>query len=84
MTSAIETGTVTTIRVELAESAQGFEVRILDDRASGSSVASPTMSDRAALAGGRCRMHEGPDGATVELWLPLRAPLAGQTPPRPS
>jgi signal transduction histidine kinase len=84
VTSAIETGTVTTIHVELAEAGQGFEVRIGDDRAPGTPVTSPTMRDRAGLAGGRCSMNSGAHGATVELWLPLRAPLAGETPLRPS
>lgn len=84
VTSAIETGTVTTIHVELAEAGQGFEVRIGDDRAPGTPVTSSTMRDRAGMAGGRCSMNSGAHGATVELWLPLRAPLAGETPLRPS
>jgi PAS domain S-box-containing protein len=84
VTSAIDTGTVTSIHVEIAETDEGFEIRIVDDRAPGSSVTSPTMEDRAGLAGGRCSMHDGPRGATLELWLPLRAPLPGETPPRPS
>jgi signal transduction histidine kinase len=84
VTSAIDTGTVTSINVEIAETDEGFEIRIVDDRAPGSSVTSPTMQDRAGLAGGRCSMHGGPRGATLELWLPLRAPLAGETPSRPS
>jgi PAS domain S-box-containing protein len=83
-TSAIETGTVTSIRVALAESGQGFEVRIADDRAEGSPVMSSMMRDRAGLAGGRCSMRTDAHGAAVELWLPLRAPLAGETPLRPS
>jgi hypothetical protein len=28
-------------------------------------------------------MVDGPEGSTVELWLPLRAPLGGKTPLRP-
>jgi signal transduction histidine kinase len=84
VTSAIDTGTVTSIHVDLAEMGEGFEIRIVDDRAPGSSVTSPTMRDRAGLAGGRCSMHDGARGATLELWLPLRAPLAGETPLLPS
>jgi PAS domain S-box-containing protein len=84
VTSAIDTGTVTSIHVDLAEMGEGFEIRIVDDRAPGSSVTSPTMRDRAGLAGGRCSMQDGARGATLELWLPLRAPLAGGTPLPPS
>ena len=84
VTGALETGTVTNIRVDLAEAGLGFEVRIVDDRAPGSPVTPSTMRDRAGLAGGRCSMHTGAGGATVELWLPLRAPLVGETPARPS
>lgn len=82
--TAVETGTVTSIRVELAEATQGFEVRIVDDRAPGGADAPSTIRDRAGLAGGRCTMHEETGGATTELWLPLRAPVAGETPIRPS
>jgi PAS domain S-box-containing protein len=83
VSSAMETGTVTQIHVELTEAGEGFEVRIGDDRAPGARVTPSTMRDRAALAGGRCSMRSGPDGATVELWLPLRAPAAGEALPHP-
>jgi PAS domain S-box-containing protein len=80
VTSAVDTGTVTSIHVDLGEVSGGFEIRIVDDRDPGSSVTSPTIRDRAVLAGGRCSIHEDAQGAALELWLPLRAPLAGETP----
>ena len=84
VTSAIEAGTVTRIEVELTEMGDGFQIRIADDGATANRTTSPTMRDRAGLAGGRCSIHEEAGGVTTELWLPLRAPLAGQTPIRPS
>jgi signal transduction histidine kinase len=80
VTSAVDTGTVTSIHVYLGEVRGGFEIRIVDDRDPGSSVTSPTIRDRAVLAGGRCSIHEDAQGAALELWLPLRAPLAGEAP----
>jgi PAS domain S-box-containing protein len=73
-----------TLRVELEDQGDGFCVRIVDDGASWTTVGPRTMQDRAGLAGGRCRLFDGDGGATVELWLPLRAPVAGQHPLRRS
>ncbi len=81
--SAVETRRANTILVDLKDDGDGFSVRIVDDGASWRTVRSSTMGDRAGLAGGRCRSFDGPDGATVELWLPSVAPLAGGTPLRP-
>ena len=81
--SAVETRRANTILVDLDDEGAGFSVRIVDDGASWRTVRSSTMGDRAGLAGGRCRSFDGPDGATVELWLPSVAPLAGGTPLRP-
>jgi signal transduction histidine kinase len=72
------------LRVELEDEDDGFCVRIVDDGASWATVGPRTMQDRAGLAGGRCRLFDGDAGATVELWLPLRAPVAGQHPLRRS
>jgi signal transduction histidine kinase len=83
VTSGMETRTVTQIHVELTEAGEGFEVRIGDDRAPGARVTPSTMRDRAGLAGGRCSIQSGPDGATAELWLPLRAPAPGEARPHP-
>ena len=83
-TSAIETGTVTRIEVDLTEMGDGFQIRIADDGATANRTTSPTMRDRAGLAGGRCSIREEAGGAMTELWLPLHAPLAGETPIRPS
>ena len=66
------------LTVELEDADDGFTVRIVDDGASWTTVGPSTMRDRAGLAGGRCRLFDGQDGATVELWLPLRAPVAGE------
>jgi signal transduction histidine kinase len=76
--SALEDRSAGVLRVELEDQDDGFCVRIVDDGASWTTVGSPTMQDRAGLAGGRCRLFDGTGGATVELWLPLRAPVAGQ------
>ena len=84
ITSAVEVRGAARILVELEDGADGFVVRVVDDGASWSTVRSSTMGDRAGLAGGRCRSFDGGDGATVELWLPGRAPLAGEMPLRPS
>jgi PAS domain S-box-containing protein len=67
-----------TVRLEDAD--DGFTVRIVDDGASWTTVGPSTMQDRAGLAGGRCAVLDTDDGATVELWLPLRAPVAGEDP----
>ncbi len=72
------------VRVELEDSDEGFTVRIVDDGASWTTAGPSTMRDRAGLAGGRCHLSDGDDGTTVELWLPLRAPVAGEDPLRRS
>ncbi|MEY2518081.1 MAG: two-component system, sensor histidine kinase and response regulator, partial [bacterium] len=72
------------LSVQLEDADDGFTVRIVDDGASWTTVGPSTMQDRAGLAGGRCRLFDGQDGATVELWLPLRAPVAGEDPLRRS
>jgi PAS domain S-box-containing protein len=82
--SALEDRSAGVLRVELEDDDDGFCVRIVDDGASWTTVGSPTMQDRAGLAGGRCRLFDGNGGATVELWLPLRAPVAGEHPLRRS
>jgi two-component system sensor histidine kinase UhpB len=83
VTSAVEVRSASRILVTLSDADGGLALRIVDDGASWASIASSTMHDRAGLAGGRCRMVDGPEGSTVELWLPLRAPLGGATPLRP-
>ena len=77
--SALEDRAARRLTVELEGADHGFTVRIVDDGASWTTVGPSTMRDRAGLAGGRCLTFDGQDGATVELWLPLRAPVAGET-----
>jgi signal transduction histidine kinase len=84
VTSASDSRAARTLRVELEDAPDGLAVRIVDDGAPWSTVRSGTMHDRAGLAGGTCKLLDGPDGPTVELWLPLRAPVPGETPLRPS
>jgi signal transduction histidine kinase len=79
LASALEDRAAHTVRVELEDADDGFCVRIVDDGASWTTVGPTTMQDRAGLAGGRCRLFDGADGAAVELWLPLNAPVAGQS-----
>jgi len=82
--SALEDRAARRLTVELEDADEGFTVRIVDDGASWTTVGPSTMKDRAGLAGGRCLLFDGQDGATVELWLPLRAPVAGEDPLRRS
>jgi len=82
--SALEDRAARRLTVELEDADEGFTVRIVDDGASWTTVGPSTMKDRAGLAGGRCLLFDGKDGATVELWLPLRAPVAGEDPLRRS
>ncbi len=84
VTSAVEVRSASRILVTLGDADGGLALRVVDDGASWTSIPSSTMHDRAGLAGGRCRMLDGPDGPTVELWLPLQAPLGGETPLRPT
>ncbi len=82
--SALEDRAARRLTVALEDADDGFTVRIVDDGASWTTVGPSTMRDRAGLAGGRCLLFDGQDGATVELWLPLRAPVAGEDPLRRS
>jgi PAS domain S-box-containing protein len=84
LTSAIDVRGARAARVELEDARDGFAVRIVDDGMPWAAAGSTTMADRAGLAGGSCRLFAGPDGPTVELWLPLRAPILGGTPLRRS
>ncbi len=84
VTSAIESRAASRLLVHLEDAGEGFIVRIVDDGAPWTSVISTTMGDRAGLAGGRCRSSDGRGGPTVELWLPVQAPVPGGTPLRPS
>ena len=84
VTSAIESRAASRLLVHLEDVGDDFLVRVVDDGAPWKSVTSTTMGDRAGLAGGRCRSSDGPDGPTVELWLPVQAPVPGGTPLRPS
>jgi two-component system sensor histidine kinase UhpB len=76
--SALEDRAAARLTVELEDADDGFTVRIVDDGASWTTVGPSTMRDRAGLAGGRCLLFDGQGGATVELWLPLRAPATGE------
>ena len=84
LTSAMEVRSASQIAVHLEDAGDGFAVRVVDDGDAWASVPPSTMGDRAGLAGGRCGSSDGPDGATVELWLPLRSPVPGGTPLHPS
>ena len=84
LASAVHDRAARTLRIELADATDGFCVLITDDGASWTTDRPQTMQDRASLAGGRCHLSDGADGATAELWLPLHPPVAGRTPPPPS
>jgi len=68
------------IRLMVADDGRGFDVEVLGWPAPGH-IGLPTMVERAALAGGWCRIDSKPGGGTtVEAWLPASVASSGEQP----
>lgn len=68
------------IRLLVADDGHGFDIDELGKPAPGH-IGLPTMVERAALAGGWCRIDSMPGGGTtVEAWLPASAGTSGEQP----
>jgi signal transduction histidine kinase len=68
------------IRLRVADDGRGFEVEGLRKPAPGH-IGLPIMVERAALAGGWCRIDSKPGGGTtVEAWVPTGVASPGEQP----
>ena len=65
------------VGVEVSVSDDGGGVDPRDLRSAPGHRGLATMRDRAAIAGGWCRIEGGPTGTTLTFWMPRHHPVAG-------
>ena len=76
----------TSVAITVRPDDEGVEVSVSDDghgvdprnlRSAPGHRGLATMRDRAAIAGGWCRVEGGPTGTTLTFWMPRHHPVAG-------